>query len=192
MGAKGDAARKRILDEARMLFAQKGYSEVTMKDVCEAVGMSRGGVYRHYTSTEDIFAAIICREQEQAIAALKKAEKENRPPEIILLTFLRNRANYYLHQESSFENAITEFAQNSAKGKAILVERAKTSVKIMSHLIRLGCESGAFCCGDEVAAAEHLLWLLEGMAKHNALIPIGEDEIDKLIKQFKVMLGYRG
>lgn len=192
MGAKGDAARKRILDGARMLFALKGYSEVTMKDICEAVGMSRGGVYRHYTSTEDIFAAIICREQEQAIAALEKAEKENRPPEIILLTFLRKRANYYLNQESSFENAITEFAQNSAKGKELLVERAKNSVEIMSRLIRRGCGAGVFRCEDEVAVAEHLLWLLEGMAKHNALIPIGEAEIEKLIKQFEVMLGYRG
>ena len=39
---KGERTRERILENAADLFAEKGYTAVTMKDVCEATGLSRG------------------------------------------------------------------------------------------------------------------------------------------------------
>lgn len=59
MSLKGDKTRQIIREKAYQLFAQKGYKEVTMKDICELTGLSRGGLYRHYESTEQIFLEII-------------------------------------------------------------------------------------------------------------------------------------
>lgn len=55
MSAKGDKTKELICSEAYKLFAEKGFKEVTMKDICEKTGLSRGGLYRHYSSTEEIF-----------------------------------------------------------------------------------------------------------------------------------------
>ena len=41
------------------MFAEKGFTKVTMKDICEACDLSRGGLYRHYGSTQEIFEAIL-------------------------------------------------------------------------------------------------------------------------------------
>ena len=46
MGIKGDQTRQLICMEAFKLFTEKGYKDVTMKDICEKTGLSRGGLYR--------------------------------------------------------------------------------------------------------------------------------------------------
>ena len=51
MNRKGMETRQHIKTKARLLFAKKGFKEVTMKDICEATGLSRGGLYCHYDST---------------------------------------------------------------------------------------------------------------------------------------------
>ncbi len=59
MSLKGDKTRQIIREKAYQLFAQKGFKEVTMKDICASTGLSRGGLYRHYESTEQIFLEIV-------------------------------------------------------------------------------------------------------------------------------------
>ena len=56
---KGDRTKQFIKEKAKILFAEKGFKIVTMKDICEATGLSRGGLYRHYDSTHVIFSEII-------------------------------------------------------------------------------------------------------------------------------------
>lgn len=59
MSKKGDRTKQFIKEKAKILFAEKGFKIVTMKDICEATGLSRGGLYRHYNSTHVIFSEII-------------------------------------------------------------------------------------------------------------------------------------
>ena len=42
MGARGDRTKSRIISAARDLFSEKGFSAVTMKDICDEAEMSRG------------------------------------------------------------------------------------------------------------------------------------------------------
>lgn len=58
MGAKGIATDTRILDAAEKLFSEKGYTAVTMKDLCAEAYISRGGLYRHYSSTAVVLSLI--------------------------------------------------------------------------------------------------------------------------------------
>ena len=94
MSSKGEAARARILESAQVLFSQKGYCAVTMQDICEAAGFSRGGLYRHYASTEDIFVDIIRTEQQEAYAQLQRAKHMGVSPEKIIHYFLRARMRW--------------------------------------------------------------------------------------------------
>ncbi len=189
MSVKGDAARQRILETARGLFASKGFSRVTMKDICEGVGMSRGGVYRHYPSTEAIFAAIIEDEQKNALASLRDAEKRGISPQLILLRYLRGRIELGLAPEKNIENAISEYAANSEEGKRILVNRGKLCLQIVTEQIDRGIALGVFACGDSTATAKHIIWLLEGMAKHMALFPSDSEDVESLLEVITGILG---
>lgn len=59
MGTKGEKTKRIICENAFQLFAEKGFKDVTMKDICEKTGLSRGGLYRHYENTGQIFLEII-------------------------------------------------------------------------------------------------------------------------------------
>ena len=53
-----DARRKEILEVAARVFIRKGYEKTTMKDIVEESGMSRGGVYMYFSSTEEMMLGI--------------------------------------------------------------------------------------------------------------------------------------
>lgn len=49
-----EETRKKILDIAFRLFSEKGYDRTTIQDIVDALGMSKGAVYHHFKSKEDI------------------------------------------------------------------------------------------------------------------------------------------
>src|SRR5699024_9992970 len=55
MGIKGNRRREEILRQSGKLFAEKGYTAVTMQQVCGSCRLSRGGLYRYFGSTKEIF-----------------------------------------------------------------------------------------------------------------------------------------
>ena len=51
--------KQRILDEALTLFSEKGYANVFVGDIADAVGIKAPSLYKHYKSKKAIFDAII-------------------------------------------------------------------------------------------------------------------------------------
>ena len=51
----GQIRKKEIREAAKECFLNKGFQLTTMEDVITEVGMSRGGVYHHYASTNEMF-----------------------------------------------------------------------------------------------------------------------------------------
>ena len=49
-----DVRKKEIREGAKEIFLKKGFNNTTMEDVIDRVGMSKGGVYRHYKNTSDM------------------------------------------------------------------------------------------------------------------------------------------
>ncbi len=181
MSTRGDNARAKILSVSRKLFSEKGYSKVTMQDICTAANISRGGLYRHYSSTEEIFTAIIKKDESDALDYLAGAVLDHVPAEVMFKTFIKLRISILLNPSDCIDNAISEFAANSKVGKELLIERANNSIQILSEMIDLGCTDGSFRCADSKSTSKMILWILEGMGKHNALIPLTSDEINEQI-----------
>ena len=63
MGAKASRTEKHILAKAREIFSKKGFKNVTMQDIVDACDISRGGLYLHFSSVEDIFLAVLKAEE---------------------------------------------------------------------------------------------------------------------------------
>lgn len=61
--------RKRILATALELFLEKGYGAVSVREMIETLGISKGGFYHHYPSKEALFLAVV----EEALARWSNA-----------------------------------------------------------------------------------------------------------------------
>lgn len=53
------AVRRALLDAAAGLFAARGYGGTNLRDVADALGMSRTGLYHHFPSKEKLLEAIV-------------------------------------------------------------------------------------------------------------------------------------
>lgn len=51
-----------ILEAATKLFLQRSYDAVSIKDITEAVGVTKGAFYHHFSSKEELFSEVIGRE----------------------------------------------------------------------------------------------------------------------------------
>ena len=47
--------KKNIADKAKTLFSRKGYAVTSIQDICDAAGCSKGNLYYHFKSKEDLF-----------------------------------------------------------------------------------------------------------------------------------------
>lgn len=54
-------AIENIITISAKLFAEKGYDKTSMQDIVDALGMSKGGIFHHFKSKEDIFNAVMER-----------------------------------------------------------------------------------------------------------------------------------
>lgn len=51
--------KEEILEAARKEFMEKGFQEASMRKIASKVGITATALYRHYTSKEDIFDAVV-------------------------------------------------------------------------------------------------------------------------------------
>ncbi len=105
MGNKGTKTKQAIRQQAYRLFAEKGFKAVTMTDICEKTGLSRGGLYRYYSGTEQIFSEILSEEYVVA-DRIEKKEKAS----VILEDMLKAIKAEIMDKELSLSLAIYEYA----------------------------------------------------------------------------------
>jgi AcrR family transcriptional regulator len=63
--------RDRILGAATRCFAERGFHETTIQDICDLAGLSKGGLYTYFKSKEEILSALI---RESFAAGLRRAQ----------------------------------------------------------------------------------------------------------------------
>lgn len=67
---------QRILDQAARLFVARGYAGISMREIAEAVGLSKAGLYYHFADKEALFLAILTANLEQIAGSITAARAE--------------------------------------------------------------------------------------------------------------------
>ena len=106
---RGEETRRHIKRNAYSIFAAKGFKQVTMKDICEAAKLSRGGLYCHYESTSQIFQEIIDDLLSRQEDTFDFKIKQGQPAVVILNEVLETYKREMLDSGASLSLAIYEF-----------------------------------------------------------------------------------
>ncbi|NBI89515.1 TetR/AcrR family transcriptional regulator [Lachnospiraceae bacterium] len=181
MGEKSAQKRKYIVETARGVFIQKGYKDVTMKDIVDACGISRGGLYLYFSSTEEIFMDVLKMEAEEADDVFAGKVKEDASPSDILALFLKEQKKEMLLKRNSLTKAVYEyyFEKKVPKKENPLKQQFDTAVKIIEKLIEAGIEAGEFYCEDAKGAARNIMYVLEGLKIASQTRGITEEMVDR-------------
>ena len=176
------AARKKqfILDTAKKVFSEKGYKDVTMKDIVEACEISRGGLYIYFESTEQIFKAIIDAESAAGDDVFSRTRKDATAGDILAI-FLKEQKKELLLKKDNLSVAMYEYLfVKHANGESCKDERAKfdAAVEVLTHLIENGTENDEFYCEDPNGAARNIMYVIEGLKIAASTYGITEEDID--------------
>lgn len=174
MGAKGEKTRQGIREKACQLFAQKGYKDVTMKDICEVTGLSRGGLYRHYESTEQIFLEIVNAFSERQREEVFTKIGQQVPALSILEELLARYEEEMLDSKTSLSLAICEFFSDPEipKEDNAVTRQYEMAKATWAELIRYGIGTNAFRQVDPEAVFHVFVFSYQGMRMYSRLMKL--------------------
>lgn len=181
MGEKSLQKKKYILETARKVFMEKGYKNVTMKDIVEACDISRGGLYLYFNSTAEIFREVLHMESEEADDVFSDSIREDATATEILALFLKEQKKELLSKKDNLAIATYEyyFGEDVPKKDNILKRQFDSAVKIIEKLIETGVENGEFYCEDCRSAARNIMFLLEGLKISAHTIGVTPEMLDR-------------
>ncbi|MFH9089619.1 TetR/AcrR family transcriptional regulator [Streptomyces sp. NPDC017673] len=158
--------RARLLDAAFAVFAAKGYGRVSIEEVCEAAGFSRGAFYSNFATLDELFFALY-QERADLIAAqvadalaqdgpdLDVPASVDRVTEVLLLDvdWLLVKTDFLVHA-----------ARNPDVARALLDHRARLRRAIADRLSRArGHTALPAVLGDADGAAHAVVAAYDGV-----------------------------
>lgn len=181
MGNKGEKTKETIRRQAYRLFAEKGFQAVTMTDICEKTGLSRGGLYRYYSGTGQIFAEIL---SEEYVIADRIERKEQAGA--ILEDMLEAIKSEIMDKELSLSLAIYEYANlGNEEFFTNLNDKAR---KRWISLLEYGIETGEFQAVDTEQISDMILYYYQGLRMWSRVIPFEEQVAENYVRTVKQLL----
>ncbi|MCL8302694.1 TetR/AcrR family transcriptional regulator, partial [Pseudomonas mosselii] len=140
-------------DRAMALFAEKGFGQVSMRELAAHVGLTAGSLYHHFPSKQDLLYDLIEELYEELQATLdlgRRARAQGRPVLACLIA-----AHWHLHGERPLQFRLAERDFCCLTGEqqvrlADLRERYETGLlRLIAPQARLGAQA--------LAASGHVL-----------------------------------
>ncbi len=185
MSSKSALKKQHIINTARNLFCQRGYSKITMKDIVEACGISRGGLYLYFDSTHDIFLEVLKQAEAEEDGFNDSfydaaVNLENSTAKVIGF-FLKQKRKEILRKEDSLAVATYEFFfENKLPREENPVSSTYEDLILMlTEIIERGVQTGELYDVDPAAAARNLMFVIEGMKVASRTMDIDQQLVDQ-------------
>lgn len=152
-----------------------------MSDIVKACDISRGGLYRYYQSTFDIFKEVLQMEEAEIGKELITAMKSGQFAPVILEAFLQKQKEELLHDKTTLTVAIYEFFFMHKKDveQNLLQKRFEQASEVLTEFIQYGIDRKEFNDVDRQATAEKIILLLEGIRISSKVMQMTEKILDK-------------
>lgn len=183
--------RQRILEAAKRVFVRNGYRGVTMKDVIDESGLSRGGVYLYFSSTEEIFRSLIEISDDNYSSLIEQFSYGNGTVWEGVVQLVETVVNNIVSIEDGLGAAIYEYflvVNRSGQAQDLLKRRFYRALDSLRVLLKKGVEIGEFhpkFSIDEIS--KFLIFFMDGVSIN--MISLRGEDID-LNKQAAQLITY--
>ncbi|WP_440895432.1 TetR/AcrR family transcriptional regulator [Amphibacillus sp. Q70] len=159
--------KNEIAKAAINVFAKKGYSNASMKDIIKEANVSRGGLYAHFENIDAVFIAALKYDDALQVNRLSISD-----PKVSLLLQLnawidkavlsvQNKKVNLVRAKSEF------FLSHDIEEVPYLRERHDQLSKNIQRLVKIGIEKGEFKKQIDVNSfAELLISMIDGVMLH--------------------------
>lgn len=184
----GEETRKRILEKAALLFVQKGYGAVSMNEVCETAGVSKGSLYHHFPSKDELFLQVVEEDTErwQRDWEHKRSKLPSLEDQLYALAE---------HYADDFQNPLVKVAEEFTRSRIIddalfqrMLQVSDTSSQACRELLREGMDKGVLARADLEEMVIIVSSMFEGLGKIYYSID-RQQEPDRVTRFYKQAVG---
>ena len=194
--------KKRILEVALELFAEKGYLGTSMSDIANRLGITKGALYKHYAGKQKILDSIVERMNKMDYERAEEYEMPETQPdgfaEAYLHTPIENIRTYSMAQfdhwtaesfSSNFRKMLTLEQYRDPKLKQLYHDYLATGpTEYMSAIFRKLADSdeAAMQLALEFYGPMFLLYsVYDGAADKDSVAPMLSAHIDRFIARIE-------
>ncbi|WP_165837551.1 TetR/AcrR family transcriptional regulator [Zavarzinia aquatilis] len=134
----GQMKRESILAAAAELFASRGYHNVSMGEVAEALGVTKPFVYAKFRDKNDLLFAICRRGADLTVSAIEASKLEHGPPLGRFTSFCRALSDIIIDNRT-FITIYSREEVNLTKEQRSEIAHLRTEID--RHLAHLICEA---------------------------------------------------
>ncbi len=166
--ASAEHRRSQILEAAARCFSESGYERATMDDVARSSGLSKGSLYRFFSSKDDVLLALF-EDFEAGISHILEDENEAGSALGKLRRYGQAAIDILEFQTSSINTWAEFFGHRESRERMSALYRKVR--KSLSAIIREGIRSGEICEVSPVDAAAALVAAFEGLLLQSMVDP---------------------
>ncbi|OKP77109.1 hypothetical protein A3842_16855 [Paenibacillus sp. P3E] len=202
MSPKLSSSRKewrslQILDAAKRVFAEKGYGAVTLKDIIDEIGMSRGWIYLYYQTKDEIFEALLDHQDMEHDRYLEMI-LESSPSIWDVITTLYSQQLQDLQQSPKgglmpafYEYFLIGWRDETRRG--LLLNRYERGIAQFAELLQTGIDRGEFFPVMDVTDISRLAASYqEGIMTHTITVGLEKAntrmQLESLVHYLQVLL----
>lgn len=166
-----NARREQILKAARRCFIENGYHPTRMDDIAHAAELSKGGVYFHFKSKQEVFASLVQEDFDRSMKFLGDVTKG----EASIAEKMQRIGQHYLEyfdaapEAPRFFIVMGEMALRDEELSERLLAMQRTFIQTIASLLQDGIDQGMLRPVDTEVVAVMLKALLDGLEGLKAL-----------------------
>lgn len=177
-----------ILDVAQGLFLEKGYEDTSIQDIIDGLsGLSKGAVYHHFKSKEEIFNAVGDRYNKQIIRELKTVRDD-----LALTGFAKLEKMFCLSLSSSDRDIVFTVAPNMLENpKLLAMQMREIFLDVVPHYVQPVIEQGVADGSIQTKYPRELskvIIMLANLWLNPLVLETDVDSMEKRVRFFNLML----
>lgn len=136
---------RELMDAAQSLFAERGFSAVTIQSIADAAGIAKGTVYLYFRSKDDVYWEIVRQRLVELHAMSGKAVGQAVDTESKVRAFISTRLRYFDEQRDFFRIYVVELGQTLVRPERSRPELGallRQQVEVLRGLLQDGMAKG--------------------------------------------------
>ena len=158
-----ESVRASILEAAQNLFAKFGYKKTTMEDIALELHKGKSPLYYYFKNKEEIFQAVIDKEQGELISNLKVVVESEKNPQEKLNDYVLTRMKTISEQNNYFKALTDERFGGIEFVKNVKESSEKVEVQMIESILQEGLSDDSFQMKNVHMGAMGIVLALKGI-----------------------------
>jgi len=179
--------REAILDAAERLIRSKGYERMSVQEIQDDLGVSRGAIYHYFSSKDDLLVAVMERTSDRIMAVLAPIVDAPLPAAEKLQRIFREAGQWKTEQREFVRRLVDVWASDVNAVARVKLRRLTLQrlLPLMRRIVHQGHDEGVFTPTSPDHTARVLADLLQASGDAAAELLMAQDGRPTPIEQVR-------